>query len=241
MTLASISIGLIGKYLFIAYIVGIALYALGKFTYFFVENVKAKQWKVAMQYAVLILLDLFVAWVCLSPYGFNFGPLPSLTDTAAFKWIVDGSIGIKWSVCAKALGALFIGALWIVFAAIWRVVFKRASRIRDIASNKPDKIAIGVLAVICAATAAAAVWISNAIWSVTLELVAMRPDQQASLGEIILVIFFALMWTSAIANLGVATHKCVVRGKKRDFVRLALSAVLVGAVCYISWAMVPTF
>lgn len=231
----------LAKYLLIIYIVVLVLYKLGEFTYFAIESAKENKWKDALRYAFTALIAIFLAWVCLSPFGFNIGPIPSLTDTAAFKWAVNGSVGVKWPTCAKAIGILYISAQWIVFAAVWRIAFKRVRRVRSLITQKQDKITVAGVAALCLATAAANVWLSKAIWSVVIEIADRWPDEPASLGKIAIMVFFALIWASTIVSFGVAAHKCIYRGRRRDCFKLLLSIILAVAISYVSWTLVPSF
>ena len=96
------------------------------------------------------------------------------------------------------------------------------------------------MAVICLFTAAIAFLISSTIWNAAVEVGNDGPEEPATVGKVLLMTFFALLWGRVIAALGISTHKSIHRGRRRDYAELALSVCLVVAVSYISWLLVPT-
>ncbi|MDE6127032.1 MAG: hypothetical protein K2G30_08760 [Muribaculaceae bacterium] len=228
------------KYLIIAYMIFLAISTVGKFAFFSSENLKQRRWKDLLWSALLLMVALFVAWMCLSAFGITVSILPPFDQTPILRWFTETSIGIRWQTCAKILGGVYIAALWGAFAVIWRIVFKRVRRIRSKITNKQDKPAVIGMAVICALTAGVAFLTSSTIWKAAVEVGNIGPDEPATVGKVLLLTFFALLWGRVIAALGISTHKSIHRGRRRDYAELALSGCLVAAVSYISWLLVPT-
>lgn len=228
------------KYLIIAYMVFLAISSVGKFAYFSSENLKQRRWKDMLWCALLLMVSLFVAWMCLSAFGITVSILPPFDQTPILRWFTETSIGIRWQTCAKILGGVYIAALWAAFAVIWRIAFKRVRRIRSRITHRQDKPAVIGMAAICLSTAAIAFLFSAIIWKAAVEVGNIGPDEPATVGKVLLMAFFAILWGRVIAALGISTHKTIHRGRRRDYAELALSGGLVIAVSYISWLLVPT-
>lgn len=81
---------------------------------------------------------------------------------------------------------------------------------------------------------------SAIIWKAAVEVGNIGPDEPATVGKVLIMAFFAILWGRVIAALGISTHKSIHRGRRRDYAELALSGSLVIAVSYISWLLVPT-
>lgn len=217
------------------------LIGLGELSFYTKERLKARDWKGALKFAALFIIAVGASWLWCNDLFAEFSPkLPPVEDTAFYKWFATASIGIKWQTCAKILGGLYIAALWAAFAVIWRIVFKRVRRIRSKITNKQDMPAVIGMAVICLFTAAIAFLISSTIWKAAVEVGNVGPEEPATVGKVLLMTFFALLWGRVIAALGISTHKSIHRGRRRDYAELALSVCLVVAVSYISWLLVPT-
>ncbi len=218
----------------------VVLTGLGQLSYLTKERLKARDWKGALKFAAIFIIAVGASWLWCNDLFAEFSPkVPPIEETSFFKWLETTTIGIKWLTCAKILGGLYIAALWMVFAVIWRIVFKRVRRIRSKITNKQDMPAAIGMSIICALTAGIVIFISSIIWQVALEVGNIGPEEPATIGKTLLLTFFAVLWGRVIAALGISIHKSIHRGRKRDYAELALSGCLVVAVSYISWLLVP--